>query len=216
MLIRMLDEQGNLIFPGVFIPAAERYRLMSDIDRWVVRTFFAHVERSRQNPLSLDYSPETVHLINLSGATIGDAQFLGFLKEQFAHYRISPQAIGFEITETVAIANLEQATHFIRELKQLGCHFALDDFGSGMSSFGYLKTLPVDYLKIDGKFIMDIADDPATYAIVESINHVGHVMGLKTIAESVENLALRDQLDMIGVDYVQGYGVARPCPMVLN
>ena len=217
ILLRMIDEQGSLILPGAFIPAAERYDLMLDIDCWVVRTFLAHLERSRQLRLTTDeMGIDTLHLINLSGASVGDAQFLSFLKEQFARYAVSPQAIGFEITETAAIANLDQATHLIRELKQLGCHFALDDFGSGMSSFGYLKTLPVDYLKIDGKFIGDIVGDPATHAIVESINHVGHVMGLKTIAESVESLALRGQLDKIGVDYVQGYGIARPCPIVLS
>ena len=217
ILLRMVDEQGDLILPGTFMPAAERYDLMPDIDRWVIRTVFEYLERTQQQPTKI---PETIldtlHLINLSGTSVGDAQFLNFLKEQFTQYAISPQAIGFEITETVAIANLEQANHFIHEFKQLGCHFALDDFGSGMSSFGYLKTLPVDYLKIDGKFIEDMGDDPATYAIVEAINHVGHVMGLETIAESVENLTLRKKLVEIGVDYVQGYSIALPCPIILS
>ncbi|MEM9119876.1 MAG: PAS domain S-box protein [Cyanobacteria bacterium P01_F01_bin.56] len=214
ILVRMLNEQGEMITPGVFIPAAERYRLMTEIDRWVVQTFFAHVEgaQPKQCPTS-ENVPETLHLINLSGASVGDAQFLNFLKAQFAQHNVSPHAIGFEITETAAIANLDQAMLFINELKQLGCPFALDDFGSGMSSFGYLKTLPVDYLKIDGKFVRDIISDPATYAIVESINHVGHVMGLKTIAEWVENLDLQDQLAQMGIDYLQGYGIARPCPV---
>ncbi|MEO0458567.1 MAG: EAL domain-containing protein, partial [Cyanobacteria bacterium P01_A01_bin.114] len=214
ILLRMVDEQGALIVPGKFIPAAERYDLMPDIDRWVVQTFFDFFERAQQQSAQ-EMSPEVLYLINLSGASIGDAKFLNFLKAQFARSEIHPQAIGFEITETAAIANLEQATHFIRELKQLGCQFALDDFGSGMSSFGYLKALPVDYLKIDGKFIQAIVDDSATYAIVESINHVGHVMGLKTIAESVENLSIRQQLDKIGVDYVQGFDIAHPCPLSL-
>ncbi|MGD1942341.1 MAG: PAS domain S-box protein [Leptolyngbyaceae cyanobacterium] len=217
ILVRMLDEQGEMIAPGVFIPAAERYKLMTEIDRWVVQKFFVHAEgtQPKQSPTS-EILPETLHLINLSGASVGDAQFLDFLKAQFAQHNVSPHAIGFEITETAAIANLDQATHFINELKQLGCPFALDDFGSGMSSFGYLKTLPVDYLKIDGKFVRDIISDPATYAIVESINHVGHVMGLKTIAEWVENPELQDQLAQIGVDYLQGYGIARPCPVLLD
>ncbi|MEO0827379.1 MAG: EAL domain-containing protein [Cyanobacteria bacterium J06642_9] len=213
ILLRMIDEDGELISPGVFIPAAERYRLMTEIDRWVVQTFLAYVEQTRPiRAANAKPFPEALHFINLSGASIGDAQFLDFLKVQLAQHSILPRTIGFEITETTAIANLEQATHFIHELKQLGCPFALDDFGSGMSSFGYLKSLPVDYLKIDGHFIKDIAD-PATYAIVQSINHVGHVMGLKTIAESVENRVLQKQLAQIGVDYVQGYGIGFPRSM---
>ena len=217
ILLRMVDEQGDLILPGTFMPAAERYDLMPNIDRWVIRTVFTYLEQVQQKQSAIpEPALDTLHLINLSGTSVGDTQFLHFLKEQFTQYAISPQTVGFEITETVAIANLEQATHFIHELKQLGCHFALDDFGSGMSSFGYLKTLPVDHLKIDGKFIEDMDDDPATYAMVEAINHVGHVMGLKTIAESVENLTLRKKLAQIGVDYVQGYGIDRPCPIILR
>ncbi|NER83934.1 MAG: EAL domain-containing protein, partial [Leptolyngbya sp. SIO1D8] len=217
VLLRMVDEQGDLILPGMFIPAAERYGLMPDIDRWVVQTIFGYLEcGQRQQTANPEPSSETMHLINLSGTSVGDTQFLDFLREQFAQYRVLPQTVGFEITETAAISNLEQATHFIRELKQLGCHFALDDFGSGMSSFGYLKTLPVDHLKIDGKFIEDMGHDSATYAMVEAINHIGHVMGLKTIAECVETLVMREKLAQIGVDYVQGYGIARPCPIVVD
>ncbi|MEM8808470.1 MAG: EAL domain-containing protein, partial [Cyanobacteria bacterium P01_G01_bin.38] len=208
VLLRMIDEQGHLISPGRFIPAAERYDLMSDLDRWVVQTFLPYLEQAQPTDCSPERSP-SVHFLNLSSASVGDAQFLDFLKAQFDQHAISPQHIGFEITETAAIANLDQATHFIRELKQLGCHFALDDFGSGLSSFAYLKTLPVDYLKISGEFVEDIAQDPATYAIVESINHVGHVMGLKTIAESVETLTLRETLGKIGVDYAQGAIIAQ-------
>ena len=216
ILLRMLDEKGNLIYPGSFIPAAERYGLMSKIDRWVVRTFFAHLNQVQQRPDAAQIPLETLHLINLSGASVGDAQFLEFLKNQFNRYAIAPHTVGFEITETTAIANLEQATHLIHELKQLGCYFALDDFGSGMSSFGYLKSLPVDYLKIDGKFIEDIDSDPTAYAMVEAINHVGHVMGLKTVAESVENQCLREKSAQIGVDFIQGYGVALPLPIALS
>ena len=149
-------------------------------------------------------------MINLSGASVGDDQFLSFLKEQFDRYSVPPQTVGFEITETTAIANLEQAIRLMRELRQLGCCFALDDFGSGMSSFAYLNALPVDYVKIDGNFIEGMTDNPMTCAIVESINHIGHIMGLKTIAESVNNAALRTRLEDIGLDYVQGYGVAMP------
>ncbi|NJN22253.1 MAG: EAL domain-containing protein [Leptolyngbya sp. RL_3_1] len=157
-----------------------------------------------------------MHFINLSGVSIGDPQFLGFLIAQLHQHQIPPERIGFEITETAAIANLEQAMYFIHELKQLGCYFALDDFGSGMSSFGYLKNLPVDYLKIDGNFVKDIASDPATRAIIESINHIGHVMGLRTIAESVETPELRQILNRIGVDYVQGYAIGHPAPITEN
>ena len=210
ILIRMLDEDGELILPGSFIPAAERYDLMPDIDRWVIRTVFSYIEQTALMTLTRRTTQPPLHMINLSGASISDDQFLSFLKEQFERYSVSPQTVGFEITETAAIANLDQAIYLMRELKQLGCRFALDDFGSGMSSFAYLKTLPVDYLKIDGEFVEGMADDPTTCAIVESINHIGHVMGLKTIAESVENAVLRTQLEKIGLDYVQGYGVAMP------
>jgi diguanylate cyclase (GGDEF)-like protein/PAS domain S-box-containing protein len=217
VLLRMIDDDGSLIAPGLFIPAAERYDLMTEIDSWVVRTFFDALRNARQQQGETpDDRSEPLHFINLSGASIGDAQFLAFLKAQLHQHQIPPERIGFEITETAAIANLEQATRFIHELKQLGCYFALDDFGSGMSSFGYLKNLPVDYLKIDGNFVRDIASDPATRAIIESINHIGHVMGLSTIAESVETPALRQTLSRIGVDYVQGYAIGHPAPITEN
>lgn len=216
ILLRMVDEQGQLIAPGLFIPAAERYDLMSSVDRWVVQTFLDHLERQHQ-PLSTSARDRReIHFINLSGASVSDVRFLDFLQAQFARATVSPAMIGFEITETAAIANLDRANHFIHELRGLGCQFALDDFGSGMSSFGYLKNLPVDYLKIDGNFIKEITADSSTYAIVEAINHVGHVMNLRTIAEFVENQAIRDELNEIGVDYVQGYGVARPCRIALD
>lgn len=217
VLLRMVDEDeaAPLVLPGTFIPAAERYGLMLEIDRWVVQTFFDYAERPHASRSSTAVTVlDGLHLINLSGASIGEPQFLRFLQQQFAQHAIPPASIGFEITETAAIADLAQATHFIRELKQLGCQFALDDFGSGMSSFAYLKNLPVDYLKIDGEFIQGIDEDAATSAIVESINHIGHVMGLKTIAESVETPALRDKLIDIGVDCIQGYVVSRPSPII--
>ncbi|MGD1905730.1 MAG: PAS domain S-box protein [Leptolyngbyaceae cyanobacterium] len=214
ILLRMIDEKGDLVSPGYFIPAAERYNLMTEIDRWVVRAFFDHLKMTNQKQTTeFVSSAETLYFINLSGTSISDAQFLTFLTEQFRQHHISPQSIGFEITETAAISNLGQATRFIHELKQLGCHFALDDFGSGMSSFGYLKNLPVDYLKIDGHFVKEIVADPTTQAIVKSINHIGHVMGLRTIAESVETAELCQVLSDIGVDYVQGYGIDRPSPL---
>ncbi|MEM9215387.1 MAG: EAL domain-containing protein [Cyanobacteria bacterium P01_F01_bin.150] len=213
VLMRMVDGQGQLILPGSFIPAAERYDLMPAIDRWVIQTFFSQLSSFMAHPSHPVSQTQCIHFINLSGASIGDDQFLNFLTQQFEQYQILPQAIGFEITETEAIANLNQATRCINQLHDLGCAFALDDFGSGMSSFGYLKNLSVDYLKIDGHFVADIKADPMTYAIVESINHIGHVMGLKTIAESVEDSELREMLAQIDVDYVQGNGIASPRPI---
>nr|MDJ0708351.1 EAL domain-containing protein [Leptolyngbyaceae cyanobacterium MO_188.B28] len=214
ILLRMIDESGALVLPTVFIPAAERYGLMQQIDHWVVQTFLAHIAQSRQyTPSGTGGAEARPYMINLSGASLSDEQFLSFLRTQFNEYPSAPQSICFEITETAAISNLNQAIHFIHELKQLGCRFALDDFGSGMSSFGYLKTLPVDFVKIDGKFIEDMASDPTASAIVESINHIGHVMGLQTIAEWVDNATTRTRLGEIGVDFVQGYGIGIPTPL---
>ena len=208
ILLRMIDEEAQLISPAVFIPAAERYDMMPDIDRWVVRTFFTYLSNCRDQSLSVTHP--LLYMINLSGASVGNEQFLSFLKEQLDVYAISPTQICFEITETAAISNLNQAIDFIRELKQLGFCFALDDFGSGMSSFAYLKTLPVDYIKIDGKFITDIGSDPTALTIVEAINDIAHVMGLKTIAEFVETEQVQNSLREVGVDFMQGYGIEEP------
>jgi EAL domain-containing protein (putative c-di-GMP-specific phosphodiesterase class I) len=153
-----------------------------------------------------------VFAINLSGSSIGDERFLDFVREQFSHFAVRPQSICFEITETAAIAKLDKATYFINQLKSLGCLFSLDDFGSGMSSFAYLKHLPVDFLKIDGGFVKDMADDPIDRAMVEAINSVGHVMGKQTIAEFVDGERVIRLLREMGVDFAQGYGVAKPRP----
>ena len=217
VLIRMIDEAGKLISPMAFIPAAERYNLMPAIDRWVISTLFAsQAENYRQNR-SQDQSnsdrDQCIYAINLSGASINDDKFIDFLHEQFALHQIPPEKICFEITETVAIVNLTKATQFIHSLKQLGCRFALDDFGSGMSSFAYLKTLPVDYLKIDGCFVKDIVTDQVASAMVEAINRIGQVMGIQTIAEFVENDAILEKISTLGVNYAQGYGVAKPQPL---
>ncbi len=209
LLVRMLDESGNTVPPMAFIPAAERYNLMPAIDRWVVRTALATLSRLRADP-----AEEQIDLcaINLSGASIGDERFLDFVREQLALFAVPPQCICFEITETAAIAKLDRAAHFINEMRALGCRFSLDDFGAGMSSFAYLKHLPVDFLKIDGAFVKDMADDPIDRAMVEAINSVGHVMGKQTIAEFVDSERVMAALREIGVDFAQGYGVAKPRP----
>ncbi|NET24854.1 EAL domain-containing protein [Okeania sp. SIO1I7] len=227
ILLRLRDETDKLIPPMAFLPAAERYNLMPMIDRWVIQNFFSYLshikgqlqpsfeglDNERFFRKSDTNKTDTIYAINLSGETVNDEQFITFLQAQFARFNISPEMICFEITETVAIANLSQAAKLIKQLKDLGCCFALDDFGSGVSSFTYLKNLPVDYLKIDGSFVKDIVSDPLDYAIVEGMNRIGHVMGLKTIAEFVSNGAILDKIKTIGVDYGQGYGIAYPQPL---
>ena len=199
LLIRMkLDDK--IILPGKFLPTAERYGLATKIDQWVITTAFVHFSKNKE---LLDATVEIS--INLSGQSISDDKFLEFVKKAFIQHKIPQDKICFEITETAAIANLAKANIFIDALKKGGCKFALDDFGSGLSSFAYLKTLHIDYLKIDGFFVKGIDEDPIDYAMVNSINEIGHEMGLKTIAEFVENKKILDKLKQIGVDYVQGY-----------
>jgi EAL domain-containing protein (putative c-di-GMP-specific phosphodiesterase class I) len=204
ILLRLLDERGVLVLPGVFIPPAERYQQMFAVDCWVIRTVFAmlHTRPSTQ--------PLVGYAINISGQSLSDEAFLDFVIEQLNQTGIPPGQICFEITETAAVTNFTSAIRFISALRNRGCRFALDDFGSGLCSFAYLKNLPVDYLKIDGSFVKDIVNDPIDYAMVEAINRIGHVMGIKTIAESMENPAILEKLKIIGVDYVQGYGIAKP------
>ncbi|NJS13149.1 MAG: EAL domain-containing protein [Microcoleus sp. CSU_2_2] len=248
ILLRLQLENGELVSPMAFIPAAERYNLMNAIDRWVIRTLFSKLSKiftansSANSPIynpardsdrkdkivalpalsPLPFSQSSVanysslYAINLSGASINEEKFIDFIYEQFSTSKIPPEIICFEITETVAIANLSKAASLIGKLKQLGCQFALDDFGSGMSSFAYLKNLPVDFIKIDGNFIKNIVDNPIDVAMVEAITKIAHVMEIKTIAEYVESAAVMDKLKELGVDYAQGYYFGKPQPCNLD
>ena len=212
VLIRMRDEDGGIVPPGAFLPVAERYDLVSDIDRWTIRTLFTR-HKDRYHKTASDTDTGFPFSINLSGASLMNPAFLDFVKSEIRAQEIPAEMVAFEITETAAISHLEKAAHFIAELKHMGCKFLLDDFGSGMSSFGYLKHLSVDYLKIDGLFVKDIVTDPIDHAMVSAINQIGHTMGLKTVAEYVENSDILQELKTIGVDYAQGYGIAPPVPL---
>ncbi len=206
--LRMADETGDLIAPGAFLPAAERYGLSGKFDLWVIRNTFRWFRDHPTHLAGLD-----VCFINLSGLSLGSKTFLSCVVEELGQSEIPPEKICFEITETAAIANLGSADLFIGRLRGLGCRFALDDVGSGFSSFAYLKNLAVDYLKIDGLFVRDIIVDPRDLAMAKSINEIGHVMGRQTVAEWVENAANLQELEEIGVDYGQGYGIGRPVPI---
>ncbi|MEE8121434.1 MAG: EAL domain-containing protein [Anaerolineales bacterium] len=213
-LLRLREPDGRIILPQDFIPAAERYNLMPTLDRWVVDNAFS-ILTDLADDGSMAGLPK-VFFINLSGASLSDESFFDFVRDRLQKYNIPPQSICFEITETAAIAQLNKAVEFIGQIKKLGCRFALDDFGSGMSSFSYLKSIPVDYLKIDGSFISNMLNDSMARAIVEAINNIGHVAGIRTIAEFVENQAIKDVLTEIGVDYAQGYGIEKPRPFKEN
>ena len=210
VLLRMLDEHGEAIAPMAFLPTAEHFGLMPAIDRWVVSAALAAYP-----PLSAAAKARggLTLAINLSGDTLGVESFPAFVRGELERFHVNPRSICFEITETAAISDIARARSFVKEFKTLGCQFALDDFGSGMSSFGYLRNLPVDYLKIDGSFIRNICRDSIDLAMVESINHIGHILGKQTIAEFVGDDATIALLNKIGVDYAQGYGVGKPVRM---
>jgi EAL domain-containing protein (putative c-di-GMP-specific phosphodiesterase class I) len=201
----MRDENGSLVSPDLFISAAERYGIMPRIDRWVVSHALRWLvsEADERERLALCS-------INLSGQSLADDDFLPFVIREFQHSGLDATKICFEITETAAIASYAQASRFINALKELGCLFALDDFGTGLSSFGYLKHFPVDFLKIDGSFVKEILHDPIDREMVRSINEIGHLTGKKTIAEFAENEEIITMLRGMGVDYAQGYGVSEP------
>ncbi|MCU7921243.1 MAG: EAL domain-containing protein [Candidatus Thiodiazotropha sp. (ex Dulcina madagascariensis)] len=208
VLLRMQGVDGEIITPGAFIPAAERYDLMQRLDRWVVNAIFTHLgkrhDQSREGQL---------HFINLSGTSLSDPGFFSYIQERITRLKVPPQSICFEVTETAAISNLNTTVSFIEEIREMGCSFALDDFGTGLSSFSYLKSLPVDFLKVDGSFVQQVEEDEMSRAIVDAINTIGHVAGLKTIAEFVERDETRKVLQAMGVDFAQGYGIHRPEPL---
>jgi diguanylate cyclase (GGDEF)-like protein/PAS domain S-box-containing protein len=205
LMLRLRDESGALVAPAEFIPAAERYNIMPSIDRWVVRQALDRLVHR----IGSGVKPFTV-AVNLSGTSLNDERFLEYLIAELSGSELVAGAMCFEITETAAIANLSNVVYFMRELKARGCHFALDDFGSGLSSFMYLKTLPVDYLKIDGQFIENVTRDPIDRSMVEAIGQVGRAMGIQTIAERVESPEVLEELGRLGIGYAQGFHIAVP------
>ena len=210
VFIRMLDRNGKVIEPSAFIAAAERYHLIGSLDRWVVKTAFGALAEAQKR----EWSRPVLFAINLSGMSLSEEDFLTFVVEELEKSSVDSRRICFEITETAAISKLDSAMRFISVLKTKGCRFILDDFGSGLSSFAYLRDLQVDFLKIDGEFVKDMMEDRVKRAMVESINQIGHVMGIQTIAEWVENRQTLEALKEMGVDYAQGYWLCRPQPLV--
>jgi diguanylate cyclase (GGDEF)-like protein len=210
LLLRMRDESGRVVPPMAFIPAAERYHLMGTIDRWVVNRALDCLGRlhGRHQPSRM---PPRFG-INISGMSLGDPAFADFVLQQLVASGTPAQSVCFEITETAAISNLARAARFIRTFRDLGCRFALDDFGTGLSSFAYLKSLPVDYLKIDGSFVRGSGGDQVDGAVVDAIQRLAHAVGAKTIAESVETRETFERLRDSGIDFAQGYVIHRPEP----
>ncbi|MBW3550202.1 MAG: EAL domain-containing protein [Proteobacteria bacterium] len=198
----MRATNGAIVPPMAFIPAAERYRLMPALDRWVLGSVLGHLVDTPGD--------RRLYAINLSSASLLDESFPEFVRTELTGRGVAPERICFEITESVAIAHLSRAIEMIGELREFGCLFAIDDFGSGMSSFNYLKHLRVDYLKIDGSLVRGVVHDPVHYAMVESINRIGQLMGVRTVAEFVEDDATLEAVRAMGVDCAQGFGVARP------
>jgi len=209
ILLRLRDSNGQIIQPAAFLPAAERYHLMPLVDRWVLRATLSALR---------DVDPQVMNqfgcfTVNVSGQSVSDPEFMAFVTEELRANPAIGRHLCFEITETAAVTNLSSAVRLIERLRQEGCQFALDDFGSGASSFSYLKNLPVDFLKIDGAFVSNIVSDQTDLAMVTSINQVAHIMGIETIAEYVENDAIREALQSIGVGYGQGTVLGDPIPL---
>jgi diguanylate cyclase (GGDEF)-like protein/PAS domain S-box-containing protein len=210
LLLRMQDEDGRPVPPAAFIPAAERYGLMPQLDRWVVTTALANFDRLHPS------GRVALCAINLSGPTVDDDDFADFVLDALRAHKVAPQQVCFEITETAAVGNMARVMRFITRLREVGCRFALDDFGAGMSSFGYLKNLPVDMIKIDGSFIRELENDPMSFSIVRAVTQIGHQIGLKVIAEWVGSDATCELLRLLGVNYAQGYHLHEPEPAVFD
>lgn len=208
ILLTVLDENNKPLPPQDFIIAAETYNRMGLIDRWVIKNAFAWIAENMRHLEGLG-----AFSINLSGNSLTEDDFMEFVLAQFNATRLPTSMICFEITETSAIGNLDDAIDFMERMKVIGVQFSLDDFGTGLSSYSYLRNLPVDFLKIDGIFVKDIKDNANDYAVVKSINEIGHFMGKKTIAEFVEDDEILEILREIGVDYAQGYGIQRKMPL---
>lgn len=210
ILIRMKEENNTAILtPGIFLPIAERYNMMRSIDQWVINNLFQYINDKQPNLLE----SKRRFYINLSGDSLNDENFCDFLTDKIDEYNINTKLLCFEITETIAIQNLQNAAYLIGFLKRLGCSFALDDFGTGTSSFAYLKYLPIDYLKIDGVFIKDITNDPIDYEIVKAIKKICNAMKIKVIAEFVEDEKTINFLKLLDIDFVQGYAIQKPIPL---
>lgn len=220
LLLRMRDEEGKIVPPGLFMPAAERFGLMPLLDRWVVENALARIAEleAAAQVAALAGAPAQrrfdTYAINLSGGSFGDSDFLDLIKRAFRRSGVAHSRVCFEITESQAVANLAQATRFINELRALGCSFALDDFGSGMSSFAYLKHLSIDMLKIDGSLVKDMVRDPVDRAMVRTIQSLAQALGIRTVGEYAEDAAIIEALRDCGVDYAQGYGIDKPQPLM--
>ncbi|MGI9247117.1 MAG: EAL domain-containing protein, partial [Steroidobacteraceae bacterium] len=209
-LLRMRDENGQLVQPDEFIPAAERFNLRPTVDRWVVRQACRHLAHRREN--EGEFEPYCV-TINVSATTINDEHFLPFVIAEIAESDVTPGSLCFELTEATVMTSLAAATHFIGELRKLGVKFALDDFGSGLSSFVFLKSLPVDFVKIDGAFVHNVATDAIDRSMVEAITQIAGAMGIATVAERVDSAEVLEQLGAIGVQFAQGHYLASPQPV---
>jgi EAL domain-containing protein (putative c-di-GMP-specific phosphodiesterase class I) len=207
VFLRLVETDGQLIAPQAFIPAAERYNLIDVVDRWVIRHALRAV--AEQPP-----PDAALFAVNISARSLGNRSFLPYVLQELESSGVAPWQIAFEVTETAAISSLDCAIRFISAVRKLGCQLVLDDFGCGLSSFAYLRDLPVDFLKIDGDFVRRVAKSSIDRALVESINQVGHVMGLETIAEGVEDDDTLQVLRQVGVDYVQGYLLDEPRPLL--
>ncbi|MGL1890433.1 MAG: EAL domain-containing protein [Spirochaetaceae bacterium] len=210
ILVRLKDSDGNIVSPINFIPPAELYGIMPEIDKIIIEQSIASCKKIIDNK---EIKSKYIFSVNISGTSLLDKSLPGFILTIFQKYKVPPNLFCFEITETATIKNMDIARSFINNLKRIGCTFSLDDFGSGFSNFTYLRTMDVDYLKIDGSFIKDMLDEPINKAMVESINNIGHIMKMKTVAEYVESEELKAALIEIGVDYLQGYAICKPTPI---